>query len=89
MQDEVVILEGARTPMAEWVGSKTGAGKRGGALASLSVVDLGALATKEALRRAGVAPEEVDHLMLGNAVIRFMPPGMSRSMRVVQSTHRR
>mgnify|MGYP001163275955 FL=1 len=68
MQDEVVILEGARTPMAEWVGGKTGAGKRGGALASLSVVDLGALATKEALRRAGVAPEEVNHLMLGNAV---------------------
>ena len=68
MQDDVVILEGARTPMAEWVGGKTGAGKRGGALASLSVVDLGSLATKEALRRAGVAQEEVDHLMLGNAV---------------------
>lgn len=68
MSSDVVILSGARTPMAEWVGGKTGAGKRGGALATLSAVDLGALATKEALRRAEVAPEEVDHLVLGNAV---------------------
>ena len=68
MKDEVVILEGARTPMTEWVGGKTGAGQRGGALAHLSAVNLGALATKEALRRADVAPEEVDQLILGNAV---------------------
>ena len=33
---DIVILAGARTPMAEWVGGKRGDGKPGGALASVS-----------------------------------------------------
>ena len=39
---EVVILSGARTPMAEWVGGKRGDGQNGGALAGLSAIELGA-----------------------------------------------
>lgn len=68
MHQDVVILEGARTPMTEWIGGKTGTGQRGGALGHLSAVDLGAIATKEALRRAEVAPDQVDHVIMGNAV---------------------
>jgi len=31
-REEVVILNGARTPMTEWVGGRAGNGKPGGAL---------------------------------------------------------
>lgn len=53
-----VILAGARTPI----------GKLGGALSSLTASDLGAIAIKEALKRANVSPEEVDELILGNVL---------------------
>ena len=68
MNHELVILEGARTPMTEWIGGKIGAGQRGGALAHLATDELGAIATKEALKRAGIAPEQVDHVIMGNAM---------------------
>jgi acetyl-CoA acetyltransferase family protein len=64
----VVILDGARTPMAEWEGGKNGAGKPGGALKSVSANDLGAAAAKEAMRRAGVQPSDVDATFFGNAL---------------------
>jgi acetyl-CoA acetyltransferase family protein len=63
----VVILDGARTPMAEYEGGKNGAGKPGGALKHLSAIDLGAIAAREALRRSGVSPEAVDAVFIGNA----------------------
>src|SRR5690554_3408432 len=53
-----VILAGARTSI----------GKLGGALSSLTASDLGAIAIKEALKRANVSPEEVDELILGNVL---------------------
>jgi acetyl-CoA acetyltransferase family protein len=65
---KIVIVGGARTPMAEWIGGKRGDGKPGGALASVSAIDLGAIAAKGALARAGVAPEAVDHVIMGNAM---------------------
>ena len=58
-----VILGGARTPMAEWVGGKTGAGKPGGRLKDVSANELGAIAARAALERTGVAPAEVDHVV--------------------------
>jgi acetyl-CoA acetyltransferase family protein len=64
----VVILDGARTPMAEYEGGKNGAGKPGGALRGVSALDLGALASKEALRRSGVAAEAIDATFFGNAM---------------------
>lgn len=50
-----VIVGAARTPF----------GKFGGALKDLQAVDLGAAAIREALRRADVAPEQVDEVILG------------------------
>jgi acetyl-CoA acyltransferase 2 len=65
---EVVIVSGARTPMAEWIGGKRGDGQPGGALASLSAIDLGAAAARAALQRGGIAPEIIDHVVMGNAM---------------------
>ena len=53
-----VIVAGARTPI----------GKLSGAFASLSATDLGAKAIAAALERAGVAPEDVDHVFMGHVL---------------------
>lgn len=53
---EVVIVGAARTAI----------GSFGGALASLSAIDLGVIATKEALKRSGVSPDLVDDVLIGN-----------------------
>jgi len=50
-----VIVGAARTPF----------GKFGGALKDLQAVDLGAAAIREALRRADVAPAQVDEVIMG------------------------
>ena len=55
--DNVFILSAVRTPI----------GKFGGSLASLSAVDMGVIAAKAALERAGVAPEQVEETIFGNA----------------------
>ncbi|HWM19319.1 MAG TPA: acetyl-CoA C-acetyltransferase [Ilumatobacteraceae bacterium] len=54
-----IIVAGARTPI----------GKMSGALASLSAADLGGIAIAEALTRAGVAPDEVDHVIVGQVLM--------------------
>ena len=53
------IVAGARTPI----------GKMSGALASFSAADLGSIAIKAALERAGVAPNEVDHVIMGQVLM--------------------
>ena len=53
------IVAGARTPI----------GKMSGALASFSAADLGGFAIKAALERAGVAPEEVEHVLMGQVLM--------------------
>jgi acetyl-CoA acetyltransferase family protein len=63
-----VILGGARTPMTEWSGGKTGAGKPGGRLRDVSANDLGAVAARAALARTQVKPEEIQHVVMGNAL---------------------
>ncbi|HEY5610196.1 MAG TPA: acetyl-CoA C-acyltransferase, partial [Thermoanaerobaculia bacterium] len=55
---DIFILDGARTPMAEYNGHFT----------EVSAIDLGAIAAKEALTRSEVAPEEIDHVIVGNAL---------------------
>jgi acetyl-CoA acetyltransferase family protein len=65
---DVVILDGARTPMAEWEGGKNGAGRPGGALKSVSAIDLGTLAAQEAMQRSGVEPSDIDATFIGNAL---------------------
>jgi len=68
MVEDVVIVGGARTPFCEWAGGKTGAGKSGGALASVSAQQLGAIAIQGALERTNTTPESVDHVVMGYAL---------------------
>jgi acetyl-CoA acetyltransferase family protein len=58
MSREVFILGGKRTPMGEYIG----------ALKDISAIDLGAIAARGALESTGVAPEEIDHTIIGNAL---------------------
>jgi acetyl-CoA acetyltransferase family protein len=64
----VVILNGARTPMAEWVGGRAGDGTPGGALKDVSAIDLGAVAAKAAIERSRVPADIFDHVIMGNAM---------------------
>lgn len=68
MGSEFVILGGARTPMTEWVGGKTGDGKPGGKLASVSANELGAVAARGALEKTGVPASKIEHVIMGNAL---------------------
>jgi acetyl-CoA acetyltransferase family protein len=65
---EIAIVSGARTPMAEWIGGKRGDGLPGGALASASAIELGAVAARAAIERAGITPDRIDHVVIGNAM---------------------
>src|SRR5919109_895731 len=58
MTKDVFILGGKRTPMGEYVG----------ALKDISAIDLGAIAARASLEATGVAPEEIDHTIIGNAL---------------------
>jgi acetyl-CoA C-acetyltransferase len=53
-----VIVAGARTPI----------GKLSGALGSLAATDLGGIAIRAALERAGVAPDQVDYVFMGQVL---------------------
>ncbi len=53
-----VIVGGARTPI----------GKLSGAFASMSAADLGAIAIKEALSRAGLSGDQVDYVIMGQVL---------------------
>jgi acetyl-CoA C-acetyltransferase len=55
--ERAVILEGARTPIGRFLGG----------LAETPAVDLGTIAAREAMVRAGVAPEDVDQTIVGHA----------------------
>jgi acetyl-CoA acetyltransferase family protein len=54
--------------MAEWIGGKRGDGLPGGALAPVSAIELGAAAARAAIQRAGIAPDLIDHVVIGNAL---------------------
>src|SRR6187455_1570742 len=58
MSRDVFILGGKRTAMGEYVG----------ALKDISAIDLGATAAKGALAATNVAPEDIDHTVIGNAL---------------------
>jgi len=55
---EAVILSAVRTAIGKFQGS----------LAPLSAVDLGARVVREAVRRAGIEPAQVDEIIMGNVV---------------------
>ena len=54
---DIAIVSGARTPMARYCGK----------LRDFTAMELGAVAAKEAIRRAGLDPKEFDHCVVGNA----------------------
>jgi acetyl-CoA C-acetyltransferase len=55
---EAVIIAAVRTPIGKFQGS----------LSSFSAVDLGAIAVREAVRRAGLDGAQVDEIIMGNVV---------------------
>jgi acetyl-CoA C-acetyltransferase len=56
---EAVIVAGARTPI----------GKLSGAFAGFTAMDLGGFAIAEALKRAGVAADQVDYVLMGQVIL--------------------
>ena len=65
---EIVIVSGVRTPMGGFQGS----------LAALSAVDLGAVAIREAVSRAGVQPEDVQEVIMGCVLPAGLKQGPAR-----------
>src|SRR3989304_581306 len=57
-QAEVVIAGGVRTPI----------GTFGGSFAETPATQLGAVAIAEAVRRAGIGPEQVEEVIMGNVL---------------------
>src|ERR1700754_3240026 len=59
MSGPSVIVAGARTPIGRLLGG----------LKSLSAAELGGVAIKGALEKAGVQPEQVDYLIMGQVIL--------------------
>ncbi|SHH45503.1 acetyl-CoA C-acyltransferase family protein [Cognatishimia maritima] len=55
---DIVILGGARTAI----------GAFGGSLAGVTPIDLGTVAAKAAIKRAGVQADDIDHVMMGHVI---------------------
>ena len=58
MTNNIYILGGARTPMAEYTGK----------LKDFSAIELGAIASRAAMERTGVKPDAIDHVVFGNVM---------------------
>ena len=58
MAQEIVLAGACRTAL----------GKFGGSLTNTPAVELGAIVIKEAIRRAGIKPEDVDEVLMGNVL---------------------
>ena len=54
---DIAIVNGARTPMGRYCGK----------LRDFTAMELGAIASREALRRSGIDANEIDHAVFGNA----------------------
>ena len=67
-QDSVVIVAGARTPMGGLQGS----------LSTISAPDLGAIAIKAAVERAGIQPADVQEVIMGNVLSAGLKQGPAR-----------
>lgn len=69
---EVVIVSAARTPI----------GVLNGSLSGFSAVDLGIIAAKEAIKRAGIAPVEINETIIGNILSAGLGQNISRQISV-------
>ena len=68
MSESIVIVSGVRTPMGGFQGS----------LSSLSAVDLGAVVIREAVARAGIAPADVQEVIMGCVLPAGLKQGPAR-----------
>ena len=67
---EVVIASAVRTAI----------GSFGGALAGVSARELGAIAAKEAIKRAGITPEMIDESIIGNVLSAGLGQNIARQV---------
>jgi len=56
--EDLVLIDGVRTPMSEFAGS----------FSDLSAIELGAIAARALFEKTGVSPEAIDHTVVGNAL---------------------
>jgi acetyl-CoA C-acetyltransferase len=69
---EVVIISAARTPI----------GNYGGTLAPFSAIDLGTFAALEAIKRAGIAPSDIDEAIVGNILSAGLGQNIARQIAI-------
>lgn len=69
---EVVIVSAVRTPV----------GSFGGVFKNVSAVDLGVTAVKEAIRQAGISPDDVDEVYMGCILQAGLGQGVARQVSV-------
>lgn len=70
MSKKVVIASACRTAV----------GSMGGQLSTVPATEMGAVVIKEALKRAGVAPEQVDHVYMGCVIQAGLGQNVARQM---------
>ena len=69
---EVVIVAAARTAI----------GTFGGALSKLSAVEMGTIAAKEAIKRAGIKPELIEEAIIGNVIQAGLGQNVARQISI-------
>lgn len=69
---EIVIVSAVRTAI----------GTFGGSLSNLSAVDLGIIAAREAIKRAGIAPSEISETIIGNILSAGLGQNIARQIAV-------
>ncbi|MDP2237821.1 MAG: acetyl-CoA C-acetyltransferase [Bacteroidales bacterium] len=67
---KAVIVSGARTPI----------GNFGGSLSALSAVELGRIASAEAIKRAGIQPDMIDEVIVGNILSAGLGQNIARQI---------
>ena len=73
MSKKVVIASACRTAI----------GSMGGQLSTVPAAEMGAVVIKEALKRAGVAPEQVDHVYMGCVIQAGLGQNVARQMSII------
>ena len=68
--ERVYIVSGCRTPI----------GTMGGCLSSIPSARLGTIVVKEAIRRAGITPDQVEEVFMGNAIQAGGKPNVARQV---------
>ena len=69
---EVVIVSAARTAIGNFSGSLSG----------VSAVDLGVIAAKEAIKRAGIKPDMIEEVYIGNVLSAGLGQGIARQVSI-------